>query len=168
MRRYTDENMPPIHRDKTLEEYCSGGSGGHEGGHARSQPPTTPSSSTSSSLGSFPGYNKKHSSPLHEYFNGVGKFGTVRGKALGESDISLSLRKSYLECWTAERFCFTKCHLAPVYWAKNSTQLSNLWRIPNSVRIGFGPAMKMGSSRRFKRYPTTYMWVSSQLLFPVD
>ena len=98
MRRYTDENMPPIHRDKTLEEYCSGGSGGHEGGHARSQPPTTPSSSTSSSLGSFPGYNKKHSSPLHEYFNGVGKFGTVRGKALGESDISLSLRKSYLEC----------------------------------------------------------------------
>ena len=98
LRRYTDENMPPIHRDKTLEEYCSGGSGGHEGGHARSQPPTTPSSSNSSSLGSFPGYNKKHSSPLHEYFNGVGKFGTVRVKALGESDISLSLRKSYLEC----------------------------------------------------------------------
>ena len=98
LRRYTDENMPHIHRDKTLEEYCSGGSGGHEGGHARSQPPTTPSSSTSASLGSFPGYNKKHSSPLHEYFNGVGKFGTVRGKALGESDINLSLRKSYLEC----------------------------------------------------------------------
>ena len=27
----------------------------------------------------------------------------------------------------------------------------------NSVRIGFGPAMKMGSSRPLKRYPTTYM-----------
>ena len=25
--------------------------------------------------------------------------------------------------------------------------------MPKSVRIGFGPAMKMGSSRRFKRYP---------------
>ena len=48
------------------------------------------------------------------------------------------------------------------------TQLSNLWWVPNSVSIGFGPAMKTGSSRRFKRYPTTYMWVSSQLPFTVD
>ena len=45
------------------------------------------------------------------------------------------------------------------------TQLSKFWQIPNSVRIGFDPAMKMGSSRRFQRYPTTYMWVSSQLPF---
>ena len=50
----------------------------------------------------------------------------------------------------------------------SSTQLSNLWWIPNSVCIGFGPAMKTGSSRRFKRYPTTHMWVSSQLPFTVD
>ena len=55
------------------------------------------------------------------------------------------------------------------YWQHhNVTQLSNLWRIPNSVRIGFDPAMKMGSSRRFKRYPTTYMWVSSWLPFTMD
>ena len=47
-------------------------------------------------------------------------------------------------------------------------QLSNLWWMPNSVRIGFGPAMKTGSSRRFKRNPTTYMWVSSWLPFTVD
>ena len=48
------------------------------------------------------------------------------------------------------------------------SQLSNLRWMPNSVRIGFGPAMKMGSSRRFKRYPTTYMWVSSWLPFTMD
>ena len=47
-------------------------------------------------------------------------------------------------------------------------QLSNLWWMPNSVRMGFGTAMRTGSSRRFKRYPTTYMWVSSWLPFTVD
>ena len=40
--------------------------------------------------------------------------------------------------------------------------------MPNSVSIGFGTAMITGSSRRFKRYPTTYMWVSSWLSFTVD
>ena len=30
------------------------------------------------------------------------------------------------------------------------------------------PQWKLGSSRRFKRYPTTYMWVSSWLPFTVD
>ena len=50
----------------------------------------------------------------------------------------------------------------------NHTQLSNLWLMPNSVCIGFDTAMKTGSSRRFKRYPTTYMWVSSRLPFTVD
>ena len=38
---------------------------------------------------------------------------------------------------------------------QNTTQLSNLWQIPNSVRIGFCPAMKMGLSRQFQRYSTT-------------
>ena len=47
-------------------------------------------------------------------------------------------------------------------------QLSNLWWMPNSVSIGFGTAMKMGSSRRFKWHPTTPRWVSSQLPFTVD
>ena len=47
-------------------------------------------------------------------------------------------------------------------------QLSNLRWMPISDRIGFGPAMKMGSSRRFLRYPTTYMWVSSWLPFTMD
>ena len=37
--------------------------------------------------------------------------------------------------------------------------------MPNSVGIGFGPAMKTGSSRQFKQYPTTYMWVSNRLPF---
>ena len=53
-------------------------------------------------------------------------------------------------------------------WMSMGTQLSNLWWMPNSVRIDFGPAMKMGSSRRLKRYPKTYMWVSSRLPFTVD
>ena len=43
------------------------------------------------------------------------------------------------------------------------TQLSNPWWMSNSVCMGFGNAMRTGSSRRFKRYPTTYMRVSSQL-----
>ena len=47
-------------------------------------------------------------------------------------------------------------------------QLSNLWWMPNSVRKGFDTAMKTGSSRQFKRYPTTYRWVSSQLPFTED
>ena len=63
---------------------------------------------------------------------------------------------------------FTAETLGLSFIAFNDSQLSNLWRIPNSVRKGFGPAMKMGSSRRFKRYPTTYMWVSSRLPFTVD
>ena len=48
------------------------------------------------------------------------------------------------------------------------TQLSNLWWMPNSVSKCFGTAMRTGSSRRFKRYPTTYMWVSSWFPFTVD
>ena len=47
-------------------------------------------------------------------------------------------------------------------------QLSNLWWMPNSVCMGFDTAMKTGSSRRFKRYPTTYIWVSSRLPFTED
>ena len=50
----------------------------------------------------------------------------------------------------------------------NFLQLSKLRWMPNSVCIGFDTAMKTGSSRQFKRYPTTYMWVSSWLLFTVD
>ena len=44
-------------------------------------------------------------------------------------------------------------------------QLSNLLGILKSVSIVFCTAMKSGSLRRFKRYPTTYRWVSSQLPF---
>ena len=33
------------------------------------------------------------------------------------------------------------------------SQLSNLWWMPSSVCIGFGPPMKTGSSRGFERYP---------------
>ena len=51
---------------------------------------------------------------------------------------------------------------------KISAQLSNLWWMPNSVSKGFDTAMKTGSARRFQRYPTTYMWVSSWLPFTVD
>ena len=35
--------------------------------------------------------------------------------------------------------------------------LTVLQSLMNTVRIGFGPAMKTGSSRRFKRRPTTYV-----------
>ena len=51
---------------------------------------------------------------------------------------------------------------------ENTPQLSNLWWMSNSVRIGLAVAMKTGSSRRFQRYPTTYMWVSSWLPFTED
>ena len=44
-----------------------------------------------------------------------------------------------------------------------SPQLSNLWWMANSVSKGFDTARRTGSSRRFKRYPTTYRWVSSRL-----
>ena len=50
----------------------------------------------------------------------------------------------------------------------SDTQLSNLWWISNSVSKGVGTAMKTGSSRQFKRYPTTYRWVSSWLPLIVD
>ena len=56
-------------------------------------------------------------------------------------------------------------NLAKMQWRP---QLSNLWWMPNSVSIGFDTAMKTDSSRRFKRYPTTYGWVSSRLPFTVD
>ena len=52
--------------------------------------------------------------------------------------------------------------------AGKCAQLSNLRWMPNSVSKGFGTAIKTGSSRRFKRYPTTHMWVSSWLPFTVD
>ena len=47
-------------------------------------------------------------------------------------------------------------------------QLSNLWWMPNSVHIGFGAAVKTGSTRQFKRHPTAYKWVSSQLPLTED
>ena len=54
-------------------------------------------------------------------------------------------------------------------WPKgDKAQLSNLRWMPNSVSKGFDTAMRTGSSRWFKRYPTTYMWVSSWLTFTVD
>ena len=43
-----------------------------------------------------------------------------------------------------------------------------LWWIQNWVSKGFDSAMKTGSSRRFKRYPTTYRWESSQIPFTED
>ena len=53
------------------------------------------------------------------------------------------------------RFCF-----------RNGAQLYDC--MPNSVSKGFDTAMKTSSSRRFKRHPTTYRWVSSWLPFTVD
>ena len=49
-----------------------------------------------------------------------------------------------------------------------TSQLSNIWWMPNSVSKGFDTAMRTGSSRRFKRYPTTYRWLSSQPPFNLD
>ena len=49
---------------------------------------------------------------------------------------------------------------------QTSAKLSNLRCMPNLVSKD--TAMKMGSSRRFKWYPTTYMWVSSWLFLTVD
>ena len=53
---------------------------------------------------------------------------------------------------------FRKMHLS---W--HPTQLSNLWWMSNSVCMGFGTAVRMGSLRRLKRCPTNFTWVSSQL-----
>ena len=60
---------------------------------------------------------------------------------------------------------FNQKRVNRIKWA---TQLSDLWWIPNSVSKGFDTAMKTGSSIRLKRYPTTYMWVSSWLPFTED
>ena len=60
---------------------------------------------------------------------------------------------------------YDDCHTRQNLWP---SQLSNLWWMSNSVCMGFGTAMRTGSSRRFKQYPTTYMWVSSWLPFTVD
>ena len=82
-------------------------------------------------------------------------------------------------CWSSERtvwgevegtwrvLCQLKKHFKETE-PFQGPQLSNLWWIPNSVSKGFATAMKTGSSRRFKLYPTTYMWVSSWLPFTVD
>ena len=48
------------------------------------------------------------------------------------------------------------------------SQPSNLRWMPNSVSKGFDTAMKMGSSRQCKRYPTTYRWVSRWPPFTVE
>ena len=45
---------------------------------------------------------------------------------------------------------------------------SNLRWMPNSDIKGFDTAMKTGSSIQVKRYPTTYMWVSSWFPFTMD
>ena len=63
---------------------------------------------------------------------------------------------------------FAKWHIMLLQSFKMSSQLSNIWWMPNSVSKGFDTAMRTGSSRRFKRHPTTYMWVSSWLPFTVD
>ena len=56
-------------------------------------------------------------------------------------------------------------NLAKTVSSMHHTQLSNLWWMPNSVSKGFDTAMKTGSSRRFKRYPTTYS--ECQVSFPL-
>ena len=86
-----------------------------------------------------------------------------------------------LDCWSSIKFdIFTKGILdflqicdgygpdTALGQLESSSQLSNLWWMPNSVCMGFDIAMRTGSSKRFKRYPTTYIWVSSQLPFTKD
>ena len=56
------------------------------------------------------------------------------------------------------------------HWLKIATNqilqnASNVWCFPNSLSIGFGPAMKTHSSRWFKRHPTAYMWFPNWLPF---
>ena len=51
---------------------------------------------------------------------------------------------------------------------EETTTLSNLRWMASSVSKGFDTAMKTGSSRRFKWYPKTCMWVSSWLPFNMD
>ena len=55
--------------------------------------------------------------------------------------------------------CFT---VVEIDW---QIQLFNVRCLPNSVCIGFGPAMKKGSSRRFKQYPTAYVSFKSASLY---
>ena len=76
------------------------------------------------------------------------RLGPMRGRVCAENQVTKALRNFSLEL--------------------NKRKLSNLWWMPNSLSNGFDTAMKTGSSRRFKRYPTTYRWVSSWLPFTVD
>ena len=66
------------------------------------------------------------------------------------------------QCSSSSQGALLKNHLEKV------TQLSNLWWMPNSINKGFHTLMKTGSSRRFKRSPKTYRWVSSWPPFTVD
>ena len=76
--------------------------------------------------------------------SGEGEGSSLDGKA-DESTAKIAggqgKRKSRFHAWLDTGMLSGAIHFA---------QLSNLRRIPNSVRIGFGPVMKMGSSRRFK------------------
>ena len=49
------------------------------------------------------------------------------------------------------------CRAGSRHVGHRGPQISNLWWMLSSVSIVFDPAMKMGSSRRFKRYSTTYV-----------
>ena len=45
---------------------------------------------------------------------------------------------------------------------------SNLWWVAISVCKSFGPAKGTGLSKCFQQYPTTYIWVSNQVLLIID
>ena len=78
----------------------------------------------------------------------------------GFRQVHLTWITSYQNGQNVRRLC--SCTLDIILVVDYQTQLSNLRWMPNSVRIGFGPAMKTGSSRRFKWYPQ-HMWASFKL-----
>ena len=92
-----------------------------------------------------------------------------------EGDEGVTGRNGREKCLPNDSITFLAILPAPNIWLlaylrlnETLTQLSNLWWMWNSVSKGFDTNMKTGSSRWFKRYPTTYMWVSSWHPFTVD
>ena len=85
-----------------------------------------------------------------------------------------SMRLLQTHCTESQLFVLLLKYLLRLALAKVSFNFmkgaynSPLWWMQNSVCMGFDTAMKTGSSRWLKQYPTTYMWVSSWLPFTVD
>ena len=109
------------------------------------------------------GYNcgwpqhQRHSGGSHKHQTKWDIRVSLRGVVKGNSESCVC---------TQTKWCKSSCWL--VLYQSYSRVLIPDHNSPNLVSIGFGSAMKTGSSRWFKWYPTTCIRVSSWLPLTVD